>query len=57
MIRKLRDDWVARQPGAASASDPRTYWRAFHDKFLTYGGPPIPLVREEMLGSDEGSLF
>ena len=57
MIRKLRDDWVARQPGAASASDPRTYWRAFHDKFLTYGGPPIPLVRKEMLGSDEGSLF
>jgi len=57
MIRKLRDDWVARQPGAASASDPRTYWRAFHDKFLTYGGPPIPLVRKEMLGSEEGVLY
>jgi hypothetical protein len=56
MIRKLRDDWVARQPGAAGASDPRTYWRAFHDKFLTYGGPPVPLVRKEMLGSAEGAL-
>ncbi len=56
MIRKLRDDWVARQPGAAGASDPRAYWRAFHDKFLSYGGPPIPLVREEMLGNREGAL-
>jgi hypothetical protein len=56
MIRKLRDDWVARQPGGASAPDPRTYWRAFHDKFLTYGGPPIPLVRQQMLGSEEGVL-
>lgn len=57
MIRKLRDDWVARQPGASGAADPRTYWRAFHDKFLSYGGPPIPLVRKAMLGSEEGSLF
>ena len=57
MIRKLRDDWVARQPGAASAADPRKFWRAFHDKFLTYGGPPVPLVRTQMLGSDAGSLF
>lgn len=57
MIRKLRDDWVARQPGASSAADPRAYWRAFHDKFLSYGGPPVPLVRKEMLGGEQGTLF
>jgi hypothetical protein len=55
MIRKLRSDWVARQPGAGSG-DPRASWQAFHDKFLSYGGPPIPLVRRAMVG-DEGSLF
>ena len=56
MIRKLRADWVAQQPGASSAPDPRTYWQAFHDKFLSYGGPPIPLVRRAMVG-EGGSLF
>ena len=53
MIRKLRADWLAKQP---AASDPRAHWREFHDKFLSYGGPPIPLVRKEMVG-DGGSLF
>jgi hypothetical protein len=57
MIRKLRDDWVARQPGAAGAKDPRKFWPAFHDEFLSYGGPPIPLVRKAMLGGAEGTLF
>jgi Bacterial protein of unknown function (DUF885) len=56
MIRKLRSDWVARQPGAAGGGDPRRYWRAFHDKFLSYGGPPIPMVRAAMVG-EGGSLF
>lgn len=55
MIRKLRADWVAQQPGAAGA-DPRQDWHAFHDRFLSYGGPPIPLVREAMVG-EGGSLF
>jgi hypothetical protein len=32
------------------------YWQAFHDKFLSYGGPPIPLVRKYMLG-EGGALF
>ena len=27
-------------------------WKAFHDEFLSYGSPPIPLVRRAMLGSD-----
>src|SRR5687767_1494301 len=49
MIRKLRDDWAASRGG-------RKAWREFHDAFLTYGGPPIPMVRQQMLGSG-GSLF
>jgi hypothetical protein len=58
MIRKLRSDWVAKQAGAASAApaDQMKYWQAFHDKFLSYGGPPIPLVRKYMLG-EGGALF
>lgn len=55
MIRKLRADWIARQPGAAGSTDPRRFWREFHDRFLSYGGPPIPLVRREMLGREAGS--
>ena len=55
MIRKLRADWVAQQPGAAGA-DPKQYWHDFHDKFLSYGGPPIPLARQAMVG-EGGSLF
>ncbi|MBV8974529.1 MAG: DUF885 domain-containing protein [Sinobacteraceae bacterium] len=54
MIRKLRADWTARQAGAGG--DPRQYWAAFHDRFLSYGGPPIPLVRKAMVG-EGGSLF
>ena len=54
MIRKLRADWVVKQFGAGG--DPQAHWKDFHDKFLSYGGPPIPLVRHEMLG-DGGSLF
>jgi hypothetical protein len=50
MIRKLRTEWTARHGG-------RSGWRAFHDHFLSYGGPPIPLVREQMLGTAQGDLF
>ncbi|MGH3754783.1 MAG: DUF885 domain-containing protein [Pseudonocardiaceae bacterium] len=50
MIRKLRADWAANHGGRAA-------WRTFHDRFLSYGGPPIPLVREQMLGTAEGDLF
>ncbi|MFM1887274.1 MAG: hypothetical protein RL026_2431 [Pseudomonadota bacterium] len=51
MIRKLRDDWSATRGGEAA-------WKAFHDQFLSYGGPPIPLVRKAMLGEgDTGSLL
>ncbi len=51
MIRKLRDDWSASRGGPAA-------WKQFHDEFLRYGGPPIPLIRRAMMGSgDNGSLF
>jgi hypothetical protein len=56
MIRKLRADWVARQPGAGPSADQRQYWYDFHNRFLSYGGPPIPLVRKAMVGKG-GSLF
>jgi hypothetical protein len=42
MIRDLRDQWT-RNRGDRNA------WRDFHDRFLSYGGPPIPLVRRAML--------
>ena len=49
MIRKLRDDWTASRGGKAA-------WRRFHDQFLSYGGPPIPIVRQMMMGK-AGPLF
>ncbi len=45
MIRKLRTDYCESRGGEAC-------WKAFHDKFLSYGGPPIPLVRKAMLPGD-----
>lgn len=49
MIRKLRQDWMEANGGGDD-------WKPFHDRFLSYGGPPIPLVRRAMVG-DTGSLF
>ena len=43
MIRKLREDWTKDRGG-------RNAWREFHDRFLSFGGPPIPLVRRAMTG-------
>jgi len=59
MIRKLRTDWMAaNSPSGDVPADSPERWRAFHDKFLSYGGPPIPLVRREMMaGKDDGKLF
>jgi hypothetical protein len=54
MIRKLRADWVAKY--WSSDKDPRAHWKEFHDKFLSYGGPPIPMVRREMVG-EGGALL
>jgi hypothetical protein len=51
MIRRLREDWTATRGG-------RTAWREFHDEFLSFGGPPIPLVRAAMMGElNDGALF
>ncbi len=45
MINKLRDDWTAGRGGEEA-------WGRFHDEFLSYGQPPIPLLRDYMLGED-----
>jgi len=53
MIRKLRADWLAKGAAAGSASssaETMGRWHEFHDKFLSYGGPPIPLLRKELVG-------
>ncbi|MBB4639899.1 DUF885 domain-containing protein [Rhizorhapis suberifaciens] len=50
MIRKLRDDWTAKRGG-------RKAWKQFHDAFLSYGGPPIPLVRQQMMGGEAKAVF
>ncbi len=42
MILRLRDDWTRDRGG-------RDSWREFHDMFLSFGGPPIPLVRARMM--------
>jgi hypothetical protein len=43
MIIKLRDDWTASRGG-------RKAWKQFHDTFLSFGGPPVPLIRQAMMG-------
>ena len=40
----------------ASAAPGQALWHDFHDKFLSYGGPPIPMVRKEMVG-EAGTLL
>jgi len=50
MIRQLRDDWCATRGG-------RKAWGQFHDVFLSYGAPPIPLVRDIMLGPKSGPVL
>ncbi len=50
MIRQLRRDWTASRGGRES-------WQKFHDTFLSYGAPPIPLVRQAMLGPEAGPLL
>lgn len=45
MINKLRDDWTEGRGGKEA-------WGRYHDEFLSYGSPPIPLVRQKMLGAE-----
>lgn len=46
MIRKLRNDWTAKHYPQGGE---RAGWKEFHDAFLSYGGPPIPMVRKAMM--------
>jgi len=55
MIVKLRSDWLAKTAPNAAPED-QSHWQEFHDAFLSYGGPPIPLVRKQMVG-EGGPLF
>jgi hypothetical protein len=50
LIRQLREDWTREQGG-------RDAWKAFHDRFLASGGPPIPLVRAALLGGPAEAVF
>jgi uncharacterized protein (DUF885 family) len=51
MVRKLRADWTAERGG-------RRAWRDLHDRLLSFGGPPLPLVRRALLGpGGRGSLL
>ena len=50
MILKLRDDY------RAAMGDAYTLKR-FHDDILSHGAPPIPLVREMMLGSSDSDIL
>ncbi|MSR06031.1 MAG: DUF885 domain-containing protein [Gemmatimonadetes bacterium] len=47
MIMKLREEWTASRGGRAA-------WGQFHDALLSYGGPPVPLIRRAMLGPNAG---
>ncbi|PHR20856.1 MAG: DUF885 domain-containing protein [Sphingopyxis sp.] len=55
MIRKLREDWTNAHFAKQKAEDggETAGWKEFHDEFLSYGGPPIPLVRKAMMKEDE----
>ena len=50
LVRRLREDWTATRGG-------RKGWHDFHDQFLSYGGPPIPLVRQQMIGGEAEAVF
>ncbi|MCY3543575.1 MAG: DUF885 domain-containing protein [Chloroflexi bacterium] len=50
MILKLREDYRQAKGDAYTL-------RQFHDEFLSHGAPPIPLVREMMLGEDSGDVL
>ena len=48
MILKLREDYHREQGAAYSL-------KQFHDRLLSYGAPPLPLLRGEVL-SDPGTM-
>jgi uncharacterized protein (DUF885 family) len=50
MILKLREDLRARQGANFNL-------KKFHDDLLSYGAPPLPLVRAAMLGQADGAIL
>ena len=50
MLLKLRQDW-RRQEG------PDYTLRRFHDAALSWGAPPVPLLRAAMLNADDGAIL
>ncbi|MFN0242976.1 MAG: DUF885 domain-containing protein [Planctomycetota bacterium] len=50
VIRKLRSDWCASRGGERA-------WKAFHDEILSYGGPPLALLRRAMMPGDTGAML
>ena len=50
MIKKLRDDYRLQQGDSFTL-------KGFHDTFLSFGAPPIPLVREMMLSDASAELI
>ena len=50
MLLKLRQDW-RRQEGPAYTL------RRFHDAALSWGAPPVPLLRAAMLNADDGAIL
>jgi Bacterial protein of unknown function (DUF885) len=45
MIRKMRDDYC-------ESRGVRACWKDFHDRVLAWGGPPLPLLRQQLLPDD-----
>ena len=50
MVLKLREDYKREQGNAFSL-------KHFHDTFLSFGAPPIPLVRRMMLRNNDGQIL
>jgi len=50
MMLKLRDDWKAQEGDNYSL-------KRFHDTVLSFGAPPIPMVRMLMLKEDDGKIL
>jgi uncharacterized protein (DUF885 family) len=50
MVLKLREDYKREQGDAFSL-------KRFHNTFLSFGAPPIPLVRTMMLRNNDGLIL
>ncbi|RMG31995.1 MAG: DUF885 domain-containing protein [Methanobacteriota archaeon] len=50
MIEKLREDYMVEHPDDFS-------FKKFHDDLLSFGAPPIPLLRKVLLKNDDGNVL